>query len=101
MKSLGVTHSHSMAVKSADNEDTKSYPSVTIDHKAMPHLKKHKVGDTGHMKVKYKVTGQQSYRNGESHTNLDLTHAQHEKSEESLDKESKADEAKENKGEKK
>lgn len=56
------------------NEDTKTYPSMTFDHKVMPGLKKHKIGDTGHMRIKYKVTGQQSYRNGESHTNMDITH---------------------------
>lgn len=78
MKDLGVSHNHPMAVESK-GEDSKSYPGMTIDHKVMPHLKKHKVGDTGHMKIKYKVTGQNSYRNGQSESRLDITHAEHTK----------------------
>lgn len=74
MKSIGVSHKHSMATEA--NEDTKIHPSSTIDHRALPGMKKHQVGDTGHMKIKYKVTGQNSYRNGEGHTNIDLTHAE-------------------------
>lgn len=74
MKELGVKHNHMMASPKVEN--SKSYPSTSIDHKAGMKLKHKKVGHTGHMKVKYKVTGQNAYRDGTGHTSLDLTHAE-------------------------
>ncbi len=74
MKELGVKHTHSMA--SPSKEESKSYPSTSIDHRAGLKLKDKKVGHTGHMKVKYKVTGQNAYRDGTGHTSIDLTHAE-------------------------
>lgn len=75
MKSLGVSHKHSMA-QPIKESDHKSYPNMTIEHGAGHSLKNKKVGHKGHMKVKYCVTGQQSYRDGTGHTNIDVTHAE-------------------------
>lgn len=75
MKELGISHKHA-AVESPSNASNKSYPSMTIDHKHAMAVKNKKVGSKGHMKVKYRVTGQQSYRDGTGHTNLDITHAE-------------------------
>lgn len=74
MKELGVKHKHSMVTSAS--ESSKSYPSTSIDHRAGLKLKGHKVGHVGHMKVKYKVTGQNAYRDGTGHTSLDITHAE-------------------------
>lgn len=73
MKDIGIKHTHSMAVPS--KEDSKHYPGMSIDHKAGLKLKHKKVGHKGHMKVKYRVTGQNSYRDGTGHTSIDITHA--------------------------
>lgn len=98
MKNIGISRSHPMASKATEaNEDTKEYPSMTIHHKAMPEMKKHNVGDTGTMQVKYKVTGQNQYRSGEGHTSIDVTHGEispakrvKDKSERDLDEESES-----------
>ena len=76
MKDAGYSRKpeHEMAIPSSASGHTKIYPSTNIEHKSMPHLKKHNVGDTGEMHVRYKVTGQRQYKNGEGNTDLEITH---------------------------
>lgn len=73
MKSAGTSHK-SGVMTTESNEDSKMYPSFSVSHKAMPHMKNHKVGDTGEMTVKYKVTGQHAYKSGEGDTSAEITH---------------------------
>lgn len=75
MKSAGYTrkmHTPEMAEKGGEN--SKIHPSMNVEHKSMPHLKEHNVGDTGEMKIRYKVTGQHQYKSGDGDTQMDITH---------------------------
>jgi hypothetical protein len=76
MKSAGYTRKMQTepSIVGADDGNTKIYPSMNIEHKSMPHLKNHKVGDTGEMHIKYKVTGVHQYKSGEGDTSMEITH---------------------------
>lgn len=58
----------------ASESSRKVFPSSTIDHRSMPHMKNHKGGDTGEMHIKYKVNSQHQYRDGSGDTGIDITH---------------------------
>jgi hypothetical protein len=98
MKSAGYKRKSGpeLSMPGSDTNDA-IYPTMHVDHKSMPHLKKHKVGDTGVMKVKYKVTGSHQYKSGEGDTSLDITHYEpaekvKDESEEKLNKEYESNE---------
>lgn len=74
MKSAGYSHKNIVNPMTDSREDSKIYPSFSVPHHAMPHMKDHKVGDVGQMTIKYKVTGSHAYRNGDGETNVDITH---------------------------
>ena len=109
MKDAGFSHKPHQELSMPSGQggaNTKIYPSMSIDHKSMPHMKKHNVGDTGTMKVKYKVTHQRQYRSGEGETGIDITHYEPAarvkgKDDKELDAEAKSDEDKQPKAEQK
>lgn len=74
MKSAGYSHKSKGLPEDSTGENTKIYPSFTVPHHAMPHMKDHKVGDTGQMTIKYKVTSQHAYKSGEGDTSAEITH---------------------------
>lgn len=75
MKSAGYKRNNQPEMSISEGAaDTKIYPSMNVDHKSMTHLKDHKVGETGEMKVRYKVTGSHQYKSGEGDSNIEITH---------------------------
>lgn len=106
MKDAGYSHKMEAVPSAGADHHSKIYPSMSVDHKSMPHMKKHNVGDTGEMHVKYKVTHQHQYRSGEGETGIDITHYEPAKrvkgkSEKDLDSEAEKDEEKQPKVEQK
>ena len=108
MKSAGISRKKMGGPEIAYSDagdDSKIYPSASVEHGAMPHMKKHSVGDTGEMHIKYKVTGQRQYRSGEGNTDFEITHYEPAKKVKGKDDDketaAKADEEKEPKAEQK
>jgi len=65
----------SKSIPVEDNQK-KYYPTVTIEEDRLPELKGKLVGDTGMMKIQYKICGRSEYGNGEIEYRIELRKAE-------------------------